>query len=379
MHLLKRNFLLVCCFVLFLTGCSKPYEVRSRGGYESVEHVGKVPDEFKEIVEKNLFNGVTAFDGRLLKSQIISEDEENRTVIHQVKMIDTYGNELAVTEWGCADVYHVTTLTATEDGGFLFVLGFRDCAYDNMWASDNGYASRVIKCDSAGNLQFDTSLDSVEGAALKYCFEKDGKFYFFGELETPETKTRGVHSPTDIYMVILDKDGKVLKNQCIAGSDYDDLDMAELSGDSFVLSLSSQSDDGDFANLKLDKYPENWVVVVNDNLEIIEKAKKTGRDYFDYKLGEKNGVPLYKSDELLNDFDAGEPEAFIDYGDFYLIVSENITGIYEKTPPMISATWFYTETVYSAYNYDGELLFRTSMDSSPDYDAQSEIIDEKFL
>ena len=96
---------------------------------------------------------------------------------------------------------------------------------------------------------------------------------------------------------------------------------------------------------------------------------KTGRDYFDSRLGEKNGVPIYKSDSLLTGFDAGTPDVFIDYGDFYLIVSSNNTGVYEKTPPMISSIWYYTESVYSAYDYSGNLIFRASVDSSPDYDA----------
>ena len=78
---------------------------------------------------------------------------------------------------------------------------------------------------------------------------------------------------------------------------------------------------------------------------------------------------MYKSDALLHDFDAGTANAFIDYGDFYLIVSENITGEYEHTPPMISSIWYYTESVYSAYDYSGNLIFRASVDSSPDYDA----------
>ncbi len=52
--------------------------------------------------------------------------------------------------------------------------------------------------------------------------------------------------------------------------------------------------------------------------------------------------------------------------DLYLMVSENRTGIYD-TPLAISSIWYYTETVYSAYDHNGKLLFRTSVDSTPDY------------
>lgn len=337
--------------------------------YKPVEQVGQIPNALKNVIENNLFRDITAFDGRLLKAEILSVDEANKSVTQKVRMMDVYGNDLA--EYICSsdDAYHITTLTATADGGFLFVLSFSDYAYDGKWASEKGFASHVIKCDNAGKLQFDTPFDGVGGLALEYCFERNGQFFFFGTIQTPETKTQGIYSRTDIYMVILDKNGAVLNTQYIAGSDFDSLDAAEMSGDGFVLSISSQSDDGDFAGSDSNGYPTDWVITVNDNLEITEKKKESGRDYFDSRIGEKDGVSVHKSNALLNDFDAGSPQAFIDYSDFYLIVSENNTGIYENTPPMISSIWYYTETVYSAYNYNGELLFRTSVDSSPDFDA----------
>ena len=252
----------------------------------------------------------------------------------------------------------------------MFVLGFGDYAYDNdTWASDKGFASRVIKCDKEGNLQFNTSFDSVEGMALKFCLEKDDKFYFFGTRETPETIIRGVYSPTDVYMSILDKNGNVLKSQCIAGSDYDSLDAAEYAENGFLLSMKSQSDDGDFVNSNSKGYFVDWVVTVNDALEITNKKKGSGRDSFDVKIGEKEGSPVYKSDDFIKNFGVGYPRAFIDYGDYYLIVSGNITGEYENKPPAINAAWYYRETVYSGYDKSGNLIFRTAVDSSPDYDA----------
>ncbi len=360
--------LAVFATTLFLPGCSDNNQITypDNDDLKIVEHTGKLPDEFKKVVENNIFYDVTAFDGRLLKSEIRSVDKENRTVVQQVRMMDVYGKDLAVYECSSDDAHHVTTLTATEDGGFLFVLGFNDYSYSQTeWASDKGFASRVIKCDKDGNLQFDTPFVGLEGAALKYCFEKNGLFYLFGEFQTPDQSS----GYTDISMVILDQNGNILKKQSIAGSNFDNLYAAEISGDCFVLSVRSQSDDGDFAGSNSNGHPVKWVITVNDDLEITKKKQKAGRDYLDLRIGERDGVPVYKSDTLLIGFDAGGPEAFIDYGDFYLIVSENITGVYENTPLLSSNFWFYTETVYSAYDENGNLIFRASVDSSPDYDA----------
>ena len=362
-------FIAVLMLVSVLSGCA---ENNPQNGDElkSMEPFGELPEEFKQIVENDIFNGVTAFDGRLLKAETIAKDEENRTVTYRVLMMDLYGKTMASYTCTSDDAYHINALTATEDGGFLFVLGFSDYAYSqNEWASDQGFASRVIKCDQNGQLQFETVFDGVEGYALNQCFEKNGSFYFFGTVETPETNKTGVASPSDIYMALVDKNGTVLKTKCIAGSDYDRLKAAEISEDSFILSVSSQSDDGEFKDSGSRGYPKDWIFTVDDNLEIVRKEQKSGRDFSDDRLGEKDGVPIYKSNALLKNFAAGTPMAFIDYGDFYLIVSDNRTGIYENTPPTISSIWYYTETVYSAYDNNGELIFRATVDSTPRYDS----------
>lgn len=371
---MKKCILSMCVLVTFvclvLAGCENTKQVAIPDAPKSVAQVGQIPDDFRHIVETDLFDGIIAFENRLLKAEIVETNEEHRVVTHHIQMMDLYGNMLANYICNSDDAYHVNVLTATQDGGFLFVLGFSDYAYDqDSWASDKGFASRIIKCDENGNLLFDTPLDGVDGRALKHCFEVNERLYFFGTIETPETKIKGVGSRSDIYMVVLDSTGTVVNTQMIAGSDFDSLDAAELTENGFILSISAQSDDGDFIGSKSNGYPEDWIFTVNYDLEITGKEIKTGRDFFDSRLGEKNGEAIYKSDSLLTGFDAGTPNSFIDYGDFYLIVSSNNTGVYEKTPPMISSIWYYTESVYSAYDYSGDLIFRASVDSSPDYDA----------
>ncbi len=371
---MKRFQVYTCILVVFigliLSGCSKNVQPTSQIEFKSVEQVGTIPTNLKNAIKNNAFKDVTAFENCVLKSEILTENKKDKTYTQQVTMMDIYGKELAKYVCNSYDCYRITTLIATDDGGFLFVLGFEDYAYDeNTWASDNGFASRVIKCDRYGNLQFDTPFDHITGSALKYCFEKNEKFYLFGEVESPETKARGVHSPTDIYMVALDNTGQILKTKNIAGSDYDSINTVEMSDNDFVLSLDSQSDDGDFTKSNSNGYPVDWVFYINDELEITQKKRESGRDCFDDKIGEKDGVAVYNSDSFIHNLDIKSPNVFIDYDDFFLIISENPTGIYENTPQTISAIWYYTETVYSAYNYNGELLFRTSVDSSPDFDA----------
>lgn len=185
-------------------------------------------------------------------------------------------------------------------------------------------------------------------------------------------------SPTDIYMVILGKNGEVLKSDCIAGSDFDDLVLAKVSRGRFTLFVRSQSDDGDFRGSNSGGYAVAWSITVNEDLQLVKMKKRSNEYFYDERVGERDGKSVYTSNSIFKNFDAGTPTALIDYGTYYLIVSENITGIYENTPPYISATWYYRETVYSAYNRWGKLIFRTSVDSSPDYDAKAKELEDSI-
>ena len=108
---------LVCVSVL--SGCANDNPGIDRYEPEAVKQVGQVPEEFKNVVENNIFYNATAFDGRLLKTEICSNDKENRTVVQRVWMMDVYGKELAAYTCSSDDAYHISTLTATDDGGFL--------------------------------------------------------------------------------------------------------------------------------------------------------------------------------------------------------------------------------------------------------------------
>ena len=363
--------IIICAIVVLftmLTSCQKEPTIPSLSDLKPIEHVNTVPVEFEKIISDNVFDGITAFSDRILKAEETKHNNDLRTAEYKVTMMDLYGKVLAEYRFTSNDAYHITTLSVTSDGGFIFALGFRDYAYNQYtWASDNGFASRVIKCDRNGVLQFDTSLEGIEGDALSYCFEMNEGYYFFGTHRDPMKWHE--YGETDVYALFIGKTGELLKSKSLRGSDFDSLENAEKSDKGFLLSITSQSDDGDFSDSNSGGHGVHWVIELSRDLEITEKKIADGRDYLDSKIGEKNGIPVYVSDIISNGFDAGSPTSYIDYGDFYLIVSQNNTGVYEHTPPQVSAIWYYTETVYSAYDQDGKLIFRSSVDSSPDFDS----------
>ncbi len=362
---MKKRFLICFLAVLlcvpFFTACS---EKTQHVEYNKISTVGQVPEEIKPLIKHNTLKNVVAFDGRLMKSEERYINDTSRTVLQRVVLTDVFGKELAAYEHRTDKACYTRALTTTADGGFMFVLS-HDGTQEGL---QEAVPSRFIRCEANGRVQFDTTIEYAGCDAIDFCFEKNEKYYIFGEVETPETKVQGVNSPTDIYMAVIDKKGVIGASKRIAGSDYDYLHAVEIIDGQFVLSISSQSKDGDFENSGSDGTPVNWVMKVDDLLEITDKKIENGRESWDVKIGEKDGKSIYLSDPILKDYDLESPKALIDYGDYYVIISENITGQYEDQPSYISSIWYYTETVYSGYNENGELIFRDSVDSSPDFD-----------
>ncbi|MBR3415937.1 MAG: hypothetical protein IKH09_04510 [Clostridia bacterium] len=334
-------------------------EAETDGGYKKVEPFGTVPAEFEDIVRENKFKYVYAFSDRLLKAETVS-DRETLTAEHKITMTDLYGVPVADHTVETDDAYYVSALTATDDGGFLFVLGFDD--YSESAADRDEYASRIIKCDKNGDVVFDTPLDGIGGDSLEFCFEKYGRYYFFGDDYVPDVRN---FTQIDVFMSCVDKDGAGFRSVRIGGGDYAHLQNAEETDGGFLLSVEATSPEGDFTSGS--PAATDWTVAVNSQLEVTAKSREPGRDYNDRRIGERDGKPVFRSDPVFDGFDAGLPTAFIDYGDLYLIVSLNVMGLRKDTPPYVNSIWYDEETVYSGYDKDGNLLFRASVDSSREY------------
>ncbi|MBR6915428.1 MAG: hypothetical protein IKN36_03640, partial [Clostridia bacterium] len=249
---------------------------------------------------------------------------------------------------------------ATNSLLLRFVLGFDD--YSESAADRDEYASRIIKCDKNGDVVFDTPLDGIGGDSLEFCFEKYGRYYFFGDDYVPDVRN---FTQIDVFMSCVDKDGAGFRSVRIGGGDYAHLQNAEETDGGFLLYVDATSPAGDFTSGS--PAATDWTVAVNSQLEVTKKNAEPGRDYNARRIGERDGKPVFRSDPVFDGFDAGLPTAFIDYGDLYLIVSLNVTGLRKDTPPYVNSIWYDEETVYSGYDKDGNLLFRASVDSSREY------------
>ncbi len=178
----------------------------------------------------------------------------------------------------------------------------------------------------------------------------------------------------------INKEGDFVSLHTIGGTDFDMFHRAERTEQGFTIYASIQSQDEDFA-----AFAGRFRGSLSISIEVNEDLCIMGMEECDWKIGYADMIGLvdgqpvifyrsYLSLGSLRDFDAGTPLLILDEEDFVLVVSRNTTGEYENTPPIISAIWYYYETVYSAYTKDGRLLWRAAVDSSPDYDAKMQQI-----
>ena len=332
--------------------------------YHKTIPVGEVPEEFKEVVAQNLFYEAIAGKDRLLTGRALATSAHLYT--YQYTLLDRYGDLLAEVSIPIdSDSLYPGPAMIVSDGGFVATIVFEDHyrSEDQCWASEKeDVISCILKYDASGKLQWKTELPNINGYALHLCIERSGAYYFFGDLETPEAKRLGVASPTDLYLLKIGTDGSILKEQTYGGSDYDMIRMVDTDGDCFVIDARIQSTDGDFPAFS------DWRITVDSDFAIVKKEQIENTRNTSY-VGTVDGKRIYTDDPRFRSYPDGYVRAILSYDTFDLIISENMTGVYENQPLYISSIWYLTETVYAAYDKQGNLLWKAAVDSSPDYDS----------
>ena len=332
--------------------------------YHKTVPVGEVPEEFRKVVAQNLFHQAIAEKDRLLTGRALATSAHLYT--YQYTLRDRYGDLLTEVSIPIdSDSLYPGPAMIVSDGGFVATIVFEDHyrSEEQCWASEKeDVISCILKYDASGKLQWKTELPNVDGYALHLCIERSGAYYFFGDLETPETKRLGVGSPTDLYLLKIGTDGSILKEQTYGGSDYDMIRMVDTDGDRFVIDARIQSTDGDFPAFS------DWRITVDSDLAIVKKEQIENARNTSY-VGTVDGKRIYTDDPRFRSYPDGYVRTILSYDTFDLIISENMTGVYENQPLYISSIWYLTETVYAAYDKQGNLLWKAAVDSSPDYDS----------
>lgn len=343
--------------------------------YKSAGDFGTVPEELKKVIEGDLFGANTGSKTVFspggendvdIIGMAVNTDEESKITVR-----NSFGELLAEHRVEMDEFHSVCLVTPTSDGGFVYVLGFGERQLpDGSWASDYGVCSTVVKCGSDGQIRWQREYDRLSGNAFERMIELNGAYYFFGEY-SDEPRDSYDH----IILLKIDENGNELAKRTIKGEDFDNLQRVDRNENGFTLNIRSQSRSGDFFPIEGETeephmhYGRCFIAEINDELELTE-MRLGGEDYVGWDMhptGVVNGADVYSHIAGL-DF-PGTANLVLNCGGRILVVSSHATGIYEHTPPYVNSIWCYSETVYSVFDGDGQLVCRRCFDSTPDYEA----------
>lgn len=323
-----------------------------------IEHIGEVPEEFAEIINQNLFKNICVSGDKIIKAS--SDDKYN------IEVYDLYGNLLHKIKYkfepAGGNLSYRNNIHALSDGNYMMIIPHTTYYVISGpgQSEQREVEARAIKFNKNGRAIFDTLLET-----------KCGEFEYFFEIDSGYLLIGGSYQKRDRYFLKLDKHGNLTDNLKGGSSEHDRLYHAEYGEDGLVMYLR------DFARSGYDILRQRY----SDDYALLESEKydsdKPYTEFYQLPSGHwnvRNFVlgynPGHKDDPEMPML--GYVSSVIEYDDFILIVSERDTKWFEYVPMIYSSIPSYTETVYSAYTYDGELIWRSSVDST-DYERLAEI------
>lgn len=372
---MKRAFsLLLAALFVLLAGCSE---------YHPVKPVGTVPEEFVPLIESGLLRkyGAKATANGFLDVIPTDSDGDDSTDYTEFVKYDKYGAELARGQLPLDDVHGHWLAAVTSDDGFLVLNGYSFYPdYDTREEDPKPeeVSSDLVKFDRLCNIEWTLTMPGCNWYNLRHCFETERGYVFFGVKAAGKTYGADTSSSPDIYIVQVSFSGEVTKTVMLSGGLQNRLYCVTAQTDGFLLYLSFKSDDGDPSETYL-------IFRLDDDLNCIFKEpvpydpldRNDHSYYFDsfyyYNLvGYLDGTAVYSDDPRFADpddqriavYDGGEVLSVMDYGTFYLVVSYNLTGEPDDSPPASSRSWWTSETVYTAFDKDGVILWRTAVDNA---------------
>ena len=382
---MKRTLaLLLAALFVLLIGCGSEYR--------PVKPVGEVPKEFVPLIESGLLRkyGAIATANGFLRFSGADEDGDDQTDCTDIVTYDKYGTELARCRYPADEHHYFRHILNTSDDGFLVVYGYQP-QFDleaSGWDCGDDVFSEIIKFDRLCNIEWTLTVPDCGGYSLFDCIEAESSYVICGAREfSGNYSVDNASEPSEIQIFRVSFAGEVTKTVTFSGSGHAAFYCAVPCADGLNLYLSSTANDGDFARYAEDGDAAKtyWVFRLDDDLNCISKEpvpydvqdRNEYSYYFDsyymYNLvGYLDGTAVYSdnprfadpSDQRIPIYDGGEVLSVMDYDTFYLVVSNNLTGERDDIPPE-SSRWRWTaETVYTAFDKDGNILWRTAVDNA---------------
>lgn len=336
----------------------------TEGDFTFLKPIGEVPEKFKKIVENNLFGGADYANGIVYT---VSWDDD----YVYVNFYDKYGDSISVVKLERGGEYYpaVHEIHPTSDGNYIMVFDSSRRSVDGKWRVT---PQKFVRFSLEGKVLSETVLGNDFVGELERFFETDSGYIFVGDCDAEKV---GTITTNDIALLKLDFDGNVVKYVQEGGNDHDTIYRVEQTkkGIKVYFYLHTRRDSTETGGFRLYEFDNDLNLISQKDIEE-EDIPKLGPKFY------ISGEPYYKYEDFFADFDSNKSYGgkVIEYDDFVLFISThytvtdyNLWGFGDPYPEHL-----YHESVYSAYSYDGELLWRATIDTT-NYETVEKILEER--
>jgi len=349
---MKNRLIAVLAVVLLIAVGVLWYVWPDLDGYPDVRPYGMVPAEFRQMVRTNFLNSVSRNGDILVRNELT---DSGRTVTKY----DYYGNVLSEFSFSFQSVeaeYDFLSggVVKLLDNGYLVILDDNNV----VGRTENGNDLSFLMHDLDGNLLWEYSITGEDC----YCAwlhqitpVQDGYYLWLVESGVDQT-----------YEVIrLDSKGNE--------EFVKELDVSALApADSVFNSVNPMAfENGVFTSYLVDYDGMDLFLTLDMDLDVLSMEE---RERPVAEIGTIDGEPVrfglasgqWEGDAFLVDYPYGTPEMVLDYGDFYLILSWQHTGINHnyQGSPILGSLPMRTQHIYAAFDKSDELLWIGTVDST---------------
>lgn len=166
------------------------------------------------------------------------------------------------------------------DGGFV-VIGYTSSNDGDFKGMNQGLDDvLVIKVDSDGDLVWKRVFGGNQNdRGRSIIAANDGGFLITGYSESNDGDFKGMNKGHgDIFVMKLDEDGKTVWIKSYGGNDTDDVDDIKKVGTDYIITGSTQSNDGDFSGMNIGN-SDIFVMKLDSNDDIVWKKNFGGTGY----------------------------------------------------------------------------------------------------
>lgn len=328
------------------------------GELDFIEHVGTVPEEFKKIVEDDLFSGADIYGDILLTYR----NGDNSDLI---RILDKSGNvmgEIVIDE----PLSYFYRSIQCSDGNFIAFVDTRD-------AIDSAIRIKLVKFDMHGNVLFDNDYQYSRNV-FQNIVEVDDGFICIGTRAVKTAASK--RSQNDIAAIKLSADGQVENYIEFGGNDYDTIHHVEKTENGARLYFVMR-EQGEKRTSSWQKYDLDSDLNITKRTEITENDVPDEDDPW-FTI---DGKPYYRYEDFFTDYNRQKNFFYtiIEYDDFVIAVYKRFTSTMTFPEYAVSSTIsplsYYTEKVYAAYTKHGELIWRTAFDTT-DYEMLKELYEK---